>query len=133
MKKSIKNLIAENPQGLLELKPAMTLPEYRRNDGFNLRKAFIIYKSKKIRYPERDWFSFSDKSLKNLVSVKEESESDSLMVFVVETIKDDKIHCNLLLSNKAYQGILNDKKQFVLRIYQMKSDCISENINYQLR
>lgn len=129
MKASIENLIAANPSGLLELKPSMTINQYRESlYGFNLLKTFTIYKSSKIRYPEEEWFAFPNKSLKNLFTVEELSEGDLLVAFIIEIMKGDKIYCYLVLSDKAYQQILKDKSQHVLQVHQMYAKFFQENL-----
>ena len=128
MSESIKNLIAVNPNGLLQLQPAMTVAEYRENFGFDLKNAFAIYKSKKINYEDKDWFAFPGNSLKSLFTVQEETKGDLLVVFVVETIKNDRVYCHLILSDKAYEKILNDTSQYVLQVHQMYSKFWKDHI-----
>lgn len=121
MSESIKKLIAANPSGLLQLKPAMTIAEYRDNFGFNLKNTFTIYKSKRISYDDNEWFAFPCKSLESLFTVQEESKGNLLVVYIVETIKAGKVYCYLILSDDAYEEILDDKSQSVLQVHQMYS------------
>ena len=125
-KASIKNLITENPSGLHEMKPSLSIPEYRDNYGFGLKKICTIFKSKKIH--GEDWFEFGKKPLNELFKVQEESDGDLLVVFIIETIKNDRVYCHLVLSDEAYKGILNDKAQHVLQVHQMYSKFWSNHI-----
>jgi hypothetical protein len=125
---SIKNLIQANPSGLLELKPAMTIPEYRENFGFNLKNVLTIYKSKKISCNEEDWFAFSGKSLENLFEVRKESDGNLLVVFIVETIKNGKVNCHLILSDAAYQEMVNDPSCHILQVHQMYTKFFWDHI-----
>lgn len=128
MKASIKDLVIANPSGLLELKPAMTIPEYRENFGFNLKNVFTIYESRRVSYKNVDWFAFREKSLENLFEVREESSGDLLVVFIVETIKNAEINCHLILSDAAYAEILNDKSCQVLKVHQMYTQFFQDHI-----
>lgn len=119
MKESIKDLILANPSGLLELQPAMTIPEYRENFGFKLKNTWTIYQSKKITFKDENWFAFPGRSLKDLFEVCEESDGDLLVVFIVETIKNGKVNCYLILSNAAYQAMVNDTSCHILQVHQM--------------
>jgi len=121
MSESIKNLIVANPSGLLELQPAMTIAQYRENFGFDLKNTFTIYKSKKINYEDKEWFAFPGNSLESLFTVQEETKGDYLIVFIVETIKNGNVYCHLILTDEAYEKILNDKSQYVLQVHQMYS------------
>lgn len=128
MKANIKNLIVENPSGLLEMKPSLSVPEYRNNYGFSLKEIFTIYKSKKIHHSGEDWFEFGKKSLDQLFTVQDESEGDLLVVFIIETIKADRVYCHLVLTDQAFKGILNDKTQHVLQVHQMYSKFWRDHI-----
>lgn len=119
MNASIKDLIAANPSGLLELKSPLSFSEYRENFGFGLKSVFTIYKSKEISCDYEEWFAFSGKKLDTLFEVCEECKGDLIVVFIVETIKDGKIYCNLILSDDAYRKILDDKSCRVLQVHQM--------------
>lgn len=122
MKASIKNLIADNPSGLLEMKPSLSIPEYRDNFGFSLEKTFTIYESQKSHHSGKNWFAFpSVKSLEELFKVQEESSGDLLVVYIIETIKNGRVYCHLVLSDEAFKGILNDKTQHLLKVHQMYS------------
>lgn len=128
MKASIMNLIAVNPSGLLELKPALAISEYRENYGFNLEKNFTIYQSERISSSRKDWFAFPKKSLETLFTVHKESEGDLLVVYIVETIKSGKVYCHLILSDEAYREIVNDKTQLILQVHQMYSKFWQDHI-----
>lgn len=121
MKESIKDLIADNPSGLLELRPPLTIAQYRENFGFELKNSHIIYKSKRISHTEKEWFAFPEKSLENLFTVQEESDGNLLIVYIVETIKNGQVYCHLILSDQAYQEIVRDRTQHVLQVHQMYS------------
>lgn len=128
MKASIMNLIAANPSGLLELKPAMSIPEYRDNFGFGLKNVFTIYKSKKISDDGNDWYAFTQKSLEKLLTVQKESSGDLLVVYIIETISNSKVKCNLILSDDAYQIMINDKNLHILQIHQMYTKFFQDHI-----
>jgi hypothetical protein len=128
MGENIKSIIAANPSGLLELKPAMSIPAYRENFGFKLKNVFTIYESKRMRFDRKEWFAFPNQSLPTLVSVQEESSGDLLVVYIVETIKNDEIRCHLVLSNEAYQGILRDATCHVLQVHQMYTKFFRDHI-----
>jgi len=128
MKASIMNLITANPCGLLEIKPGMTIPEYRENFGFGLKKIFTIYQSERISSNHKNWFAFPGNSLETLFTVQKESENDLLVVYIVETIKSGKVYCQLILSDEAYQKIVNDKTQLVLQVHQMYSKFWQDHI-----
>jgi len=119
MKASIKDLVASCPSGLLKLQPALTISDYRENFGFDLKNVYTIYQSKKIHHSNEDWFAFPGKDLNNLFAVCEESAGDLLVVYIVETIKDGEVHCHLVLTDKAYREILNDKSCHLLQVHQM--------------
>ncbi len=118
-KTNIKHLIAENPSGLLEMKKSLTIPEYRDSFGFKLKNVWTIYESKRSHHTGKDWFCFPNNTLENLFTVEEESDGDNLVVFIIETIKDHRVYCNLVLSDEAYKKILSDKTQHILQVHQM--------------
>jgi hypothetical protein len=128
MKASIKKIIAENPTGLLEMKPAVSVAEYGNNFGFNLKNTFLIYESKRSHISGKDWYVFPGiKSLNKLFKVfeiKKESDGDLLVVYIVETIKAHKVYCHLVLTDNAFKEILNDRNQHVLKIHQMYSQFL---------
>lgn len=131
-KASIKDLIKANPSGLLELQPALTIPEYRENFGFKLKNVFTIYESRRVSHTGVDRFVFSGKSLKNLFEVHEESDGDLLIVFIVETIKSGKVYCHLILSDSAYANILNDQSCQVLKVHQMYTNFFRDHITLNM-
>lgn len=88
----------------------------------------MIFKSKRIRCIDLDWFSYPGKNLKNLFYVIEDSLTDTLTVYILEIMKNSKIHCYLVLSNDAYRAILKDKKQEVLQVHQMSLDVAQTNL-----
>jgi hypothetical protein len=126
MKTSIKNLITENPSGLLEMKSSLSIPKYRENFGFGLNKVFSIYESKMIHHSEKDWFAFPNKTLENLFKVQEESEGDLLFVYIAETIKNSTISCHLILSDDAFRILKKDSH--ILKVYQMYSKFWEDHI-----
>ena len=128
MKENIKDLILANPSGLLELQPAMTIPEYRENFGFELKNAWTIYKSKKVSHSSEDWFAFTGKSLKNLFEIREESDGDLLIVFIVETIKNGRVNCHLILNDAAFQEMLQDTACHILQVHQMYTKFFYDHI-----
>lgn len=127
---SIKNLIAENPSGLLEMKPSLSIPEYRDNYGFGLKNLWTIYESRRSHISGEDWFAFpkSSTSLETLFRVQEESKGDLLVVFIVETIKAGRIYCHLVLKDEAFKEILNDNTQHVLQVHQMYTKYFKDHI-----
>lgn len=133
MKASIKDLVQTNPSGLLELCPSLLISEYRENFGFKLKNTFTIYQSKKISYNDENWFAFPGKSLKNLFEVREESEGDLLVVFIVETIKNGKVDCHLILSAVAYQKMVDDPACHILQVHQMYSRFFEDYIALNMR
>ncbi len=130
MKASIKNLIASNPSGLLELKPALTIDEYRDNYGFGLEKTFTIYESKRSHHSRKDWFAFSN-TLETLFKVQEESNGDLLVTYIVETMKDGHIYCNLILTDQAFKELR--ETQHVLKVYQMFTQFWEDHIALNLK
>jgi hypothetical protein len=129
MKANIKNLIAQNPSGLLEMQSSLSFDEYRENYGFELKNTYTIYRSKKRYHSNEDWFAFPRiKSLDELLKVEEESSGDLLVVYLVETIKGARIYCHLILSDQAFREILNDKSQHVLQVHQMYSKFFEDYI-----
>jgi hypothetical protein len=66
--------------------------------------------------------------LKNLFEVREESDGDLLVVFIVETIKNNKVNCHLILSDEAYQKIFNDSSCYILQVHQMYSKFFQDHI-----
>lgn len=117
MSENIKDLIAANPSGLLELQPAMTIPAYRENFGFNLKNIFTIYESKEMHHSHKEWFAFPGKTLENLFTVQEESTGDLLVVFLVEALRQGEIYCYLILSDEAYRNLMKTHK--ILQVHQM--------------
>ncbi|MCX6754380.1 MAG: hypothetical protein NTU81_00940 [Candidatus Nomurabacteria bacterium] len=130
MKASIKNIIVENPSGLLEIKPSLSIAEYQANygSGFGLKKIFTIYRSKRNYGYGEDRFEFGEKPLDQLFTVKDESEGDLLCVFIIDVIKEDRVHCYLVLTDEAFKGILNDKNQHVLQVHQMYTMFFEDHI-----
>lgn len=128
MKTSIINLVMANPSGLLELQPVKSIREYRESMGFDLKNIWTIYESRIINHNNEDWFSFPGKSLETLLTVSEESQGDLLVVYIVETIKDNKVYCHLILSDQAYQEILSDNTQLILKVHQMYSKFFQDHI-----
>jgi len=120
-KASIKKLIQENPSGLLELQQSLSIPEYRNNQGFNLKNTFKIYESKYATNNNKDWFAFLEKSLDKLFKVKEESDGDLLVVFIAEFMRGNNIYCYLVLSDEAFKNMINDKRYHLLKVCQMYS------------
>ena len=128
MKASIRELCVENPSGLFQMRPSLTIPEYRDNYGFGLNHVCTIYESKRSHHSGKDWFSFPNKrNLEELFRVKEESMGDLLIVYIVETIKSNRVYCNLVLSDKSFSEIMNDKSQYILKVHQMYSMYIKNN------
>lgn len=126
---SIENLIAENPSGLLQLQPSMSIPEYREKFGFKLKNTHEIFESKRSHHSKQDWFAFRTvKSLGELLRVQKEHDSGLLVVYIVETIKAGRVFCNLVLTDQAFQEILEDKTQHVSKIHQMYSQFWKDNI-----
>ncbi len=128
MKASIKNLIAKNPSGLLEMKSPLSIPEYLDNYGFGLENIFTIYESQKSHHSGNDWFAFPGKTIETLFNVQEESEGDLLIVFIVETIKEGRVYCHLVLTDEAFRGILNDRTQHIFQVHQMYSKFWKDHI-----
>lgn len=126
MNASIKNLISANPSGLLELKNSCTIPQYRDNFGFRLENIWTIYKSKKVHHSDEDYFAFGKKPLNELFTVNEESTGDLLVVYIIETIKGDRVYCHLVLADAAYQAILSDSSQHLLKVHQMYTKFFPE-------
>ncbi|MCM2339401.1 MAG: hypothetical protein NDI62_03025 [Burkholderiales bacterium] len=119
MKASIKNLIAQSLNGLLEMKPSLTIAEYRDGSGFGLKNIFTIYESKQSHNSGNNWFAFPNKTIETLFTIQEESETDLLIVYIVEIIKEDHVYCHLILTDEAFKEILNDKTQHILQVHQM--------------
>lgn len=128
MKASIKDLVISNPTGLLEMKPALTIAEYGDKYGFGLKNTFTIYKSRKSHHSGNEWFAFPSNTIETLFKVQEESEGDLLVVFIVETIKEGRVYCHLVLSDESFKGILNDRTQHVLEVHQMYSKFWEDHI-----
>ncbi len=128
---NIKELIMQNPNGLLEMKKPMTITGYRDNYGFGLKNIFTIYESKEIHHSEKEWFAFPNKTLETLLSVQEESNGDLLVVYIVETIKNNTVRCHLILSDEAYKNLIKDSH--VIKVHQMYTkfwrDHIAMNMN----
>lgn len=125
---SIKNLIVENPSGLLEMKESLSIPEYRDNYGFGLKNVSTTYESQKSHSSEKDWFAFPNKTLDTLFNVQKESSGDLLVVWIIETIKADRVYCHLVLTNEAFKEILNDRNRHVLKVHQMYSKFWEDHI-----
>ena len=132
MKASIKNLVTENPTGLLEMKPSLSIPEYRNNYGFGLKNVFSIYESKRSHYSGKDWFAFPNKNLCNLCEIQQESIGNLLVVYIVETIQADRVYCHLILTDEAFKEMLNDKSKHVLRVHQMYSKFWEDHITINM-
>lgn len=128
MKTNIFDLVAQNPSGLMQLKNPLTVSEYRDNFGFGLKNIWTIFESKKSHHSFQDWFAFSGKTLETLFSVQQESKGGLLVVYVVETIKGNNIHCNLILTDEAWKSILADKSQHVLKVHQMYTKFFEDHI-----
>jgi hypothetical protein len=126
---NITDLIAENPSGLLELKDSLSIPEYRDSYGFKLKNTFTIFESGRSHHTHKDWYAFPrTNSLEDLFTVQEKSTGNLLVVFIIETIKENRIYCNLVLKDEAYAKILADKSQHVLQVHQMYSQYFRDHI-----
>ncbi len=123
---NIKNLIAENPSGLLEMKTPLSISEYRDNFGFDLKNIFTIYESKRSHHSGKDWFAFPNKTLETLFNVQEESEGDLLVVYIAETIKNNTVRCHLILSDDAFRMLMKDSH--ILQVHQMYSKFWKDHI-----
>lgn len=99
------------------MKPSISISEYRDNFGFGLKNIFTIYESKKSHYSGNDWFAFPDKTLETLFTVQEESKGDLLVVYIVETIKNNRVHCHLILRDEAFKVLRQEAR--ILKIHQM--------------
>jgi hypothetical protein len=128
---NIKELIKQNPDGLLEMKKPLSVLQYRENFGFGLKNTFTIYESKEIRLSGKEWFAFPNKTLETLFSVQEESSGDLLGAYVVETVKNNTVRCHLILSDEAYKNLIKDSH--VIKVHQMYTnfwrDYIAMNMN----
>lgn len=128
---TIKSLIAEHPNGLLEMKPSVRIAQYRDNYGFGFKNIFTIYQSKKIHHSGNDWFAFPNKTMETLFTVQEESEGGLLVVYIAETIKNNTVCCHLILSNDAFRMLMKDSH--ILQVHQMYSkfwqDYVALNMN----
>lgn len=129
MSVSIQKLIDKNPSGLLELKPSLSIPEYREKFGFGLKHTWEIYESKRSHHSGKDWFAFRNiRSLEELISVQKESAGDLLVVYIVETIKAGRVYCNLVLTYDAFKNILADPAQHVGMVHQMYTEFWKDHI-----
>jgi PKD repeat protein len=128
---TIKELIAKNPGGLLEMKRSMTILEYRDNYGFGLKNTFTIYEAKESHISGKEWFASQNKTLETLFNVQEETNGDLLVVYIVETIKNNTVRCHMILSDEAYKNLIKDSH--VVKVHQMYSkfwrDHIAMNMN----
>jgi len=129
MNETILDLIALNPSGLMELQSPLTTAQYRENFGFKLKNVVTIFQSRRLN--GKDTFAFPNKSLENLLEFKE-SGGDLLVVYIVETIENNKIHCNLVLSNDAYQKLLS-KKDSIIQVHQMYSEFFKDHVALNYR
>lgn len=125
---SITALIENNPSGLLEMKKSLSVTEYSDNRGFDLKNVHTIYESKKLYGKDKDWFAYGEQPLDQLLTVKEKSDGNLLVVFLVETMKAGRIYCHLILSDEAYRGIVNDKSQHILQVHQMYTQFFKDHI-----
>ncbi len=114
---SIKDLLAENPSGITKMKESLSFKEYRNNYGFDLKNIWTIFESKDYHHSGKDWFQFPGKTLETLFSVKEKSEGNLLVVYIVETIKNGKVHCDLVLSDEGFRKLMETSK--ILKVHQM--------------
>lgn len=126
MKTNIKNLISENPSGLLEMKSPLSISEYRDQYGFGLKNVFTIYQSKKSHHSEKDWFAFPNKTLETLFTVQEQSEGNLLVVYIAEVIKGNKVYCYLILNDNAFKDLM--KNSCILQVHQMYSQFWEDHV-----
>ncbi len=126
---SIKDLIAANPSGLLQLKPDMGLQAYV-DEGFDLKNTYKIYESRWITGAKDDYFAFLNKNLENLFQVQEESQGDLLVVYIVIAYHKGNASCNLILSDEAYKEILRSRK--VLAVHQMYTKFFQDHITLNM-
>ncbi len=126
--KTLENLKKENPSGLLKIRESLAYNEYADNYGFELRSGCEIFKSGILCNDKKDKYEFpraSGDSLETLFTVSTEP-GENTVVFVVESLKNGKVHCNLVLDDSAFQAMLADKNnqrvikvtQFYFRIFQ---------------
>lgn len=116
--------------GKIELKPSLSIPEYRNQFGFDLKKAVAIYQSRKLHQSGQDWFAFQKKSLEELFTVQtiQENSKKLQVVFIVETIKTGRVYCHLILSDHAFKEMLNDPSQHILQVHQMYRKFFSDHV-----
>lgn len=132
--KTLKDLRNENPSGLLPVRTPLTRNEYREALGFRLRMGFEIFESAFMRYQDEDFFAFpgtTEKKLEKLFLIDSQLEKERPVVIVVESSKDGKIHCELVLSDAAFRGMLAEKekgRRTILRAEQFYLDCLLEQI-----
>jgi len=123
---SIKNLITENPSGLLKMKSSLTVQEYSDNYGFGLKNVYKIFESKNSHHSGNDWFAFPNKTLETLFTFQEESKGDLLIVYIAETMKNSIVNCYLILSDDAFRILM--KTSHILKVHQMYSKYWRDHI-----
>ncbi|MFA7377749.1 MAG: hypothetical protein WCZ15_03040 [Patescibacteria group bacterium] len=117
-----EELVSNNPRGLMEIRPALTLAEYNENKGFGLKRVLTIFQSAKIHESRTDYFVFPNRnSLKKLFKVRESDASDLQFVYIAEVIKRGMVYCYLVLSDEAFAKIVRDSNQYVLQVHQLYS------------
>lgn len=118
----MRKLQAENSNGLFDVRPRLSIEEYRENFGFDLKNGWDIFQSKKLHHSGEDWYRYpkSSTSLEALFIVQDKpnTDTDSMVVFVVESIKNHNVYCQLILSDKAYQKMLADPVTRVVKVEQ---------------
>lgn len=127
---NIKNLVTENPSGIKQMKKSLSFAEYRDNFGFDLKNVFTIFESNTSHHSGKDWFAFPNKTLETLFSVREESEGDLLVVYIVETIKNNQVHCHLILSDEGFKTLMANSR--ILKVHQMYTKFWKDHIELNL-
>lgn len=102
----------------------ISIQEYRKNFGFGLQKVHTIFESGLTHLSGEDWFSSMvarDRGLENLVFFPEKKQEDDEaleVVYLVEQLDNNLVHCTLVESDSAWKEILSSGKR-IIKVHQM--------------
>lgn len=102
----------------------ISIQQYRENSGFGLEKTHTIFESSLTHHSGEDWFDSPvarDRGLENLVFFPEKKQGDdeSLeVVYLVEQLDGNLVHCTLVESDSAWKEILSSGKK-IIKVHQM--------------
>ena len=125
----MKQLQQENQSGILPIGQPVLYSEYSKECFFSglaslevsTNNGHEIYRAKSVKNEDKDFYQYpqsSNSTLSKLFTVETEPTGDMLVVFVADVSMNGHVQANLILHDDAWQKILLNKSQEVLRVEQ---------------